>query len=218
MRAGLAGAVALALVACSSQPPAPDWQVEAHGALLRHVSAALRGDARVEQAEFDRARAALAATGRAEQVARAELTRCAAQLARVQIEPCTGFAPLRADARPAERAYADWLDGRIAPADAPLLPPHYRALARPGNSAEVDLAALRAIGDPVSRLIAAGVLLRSGRASPAVLELAASTASDQGWRRALLAWLGVQLARAEHARDAQAIERLRRRISLAQGG
>ena len=42
-------------------------------------------------------------------------------------------------------------------------------------------------------------------------------ASSQGWRRALLAWLGVQLKRAEQAGDSETAARLKRRIELVSG-
>jgi hypothetical protein len=45
--------------------------------------------------------------------------------------------------------------------------------------------------------------------------VAINTASAQGWRRAVLAWLNVQLQRAEQAGDTAEAERLRRRIKLA---
>jgi hypothetical protein len=77
---------------------------------------------------------------------------------------------------------------------------------------------LRAIDDPLSRLIATGVLFQQGRASPDAIALAVDTASAQGWRRPLLAWLGVQLALAEKAGDSAAAAALKRRISLAGGG
>jgi hypothetical protein len=77
-------------------------------------------------------------------------------------------------------------------------------------------AALQQIADPASRLVAAGVLLQAGRASPPVFMLAVDTASAMGWRRPLLAWLGVQLQRAEAAGDADAVDRLRRRIGWIQ--
>jgi hypothetical protein len=47
--------------------------------------------------------------------------------------------------------------------------------------------------------------------------LATETASAQGWRRPLLAWLGVQAARAEQAGAAEEAQRIRRRMALAAG-
>jgi hypothetical protein len=75
-------------------------------------------------------------------------------------------------------------------------------------------AALAAVEDPLSRLVAAGVLMRSSRADPAVIATAIDTASAQGWRRPLLAWLGVAAQRAEAAGDGQEAARIRRRIAL----
>jgi hypothetical protein len=212
-------AVVVAVCAgCSSTPPVPDWQMNAHGALARSAAAYLAGNDRVEGAEFARAREAIASSGRVDLLARAELTRCATRVGSLVLAPCAGFEALRTDAPAAERAYADYLAGRVSPADMALLPPPHRALANPGNSATAVTGALRAIADPLAQLAAAGVLFRTGRANPDVLAIAVDTASAQGWRRPLLAWLGVQAQRAERAGDAVALERLRRRMALVQGG
>jgi hypothetical protein len=56
-----------------------------------------------------------------------------------------------------------------------------------------------------------------GRASPEIVAIAAETASQQGWRRPLLAWLGVQAQRAEGAGRHEDAERIRRRIELVGG-
>jgi hypothetical protein len=209
-----AGVIALALLAgCAGKPRAPDWQMDAHDALERYAKALLTGDARVEAAEFTRALRALESTGQPAQVAKAELTRCAVRLASLVMDPCDGFDRLRRDATPQDRAYADYLAGRIAPAEAALLPAQHRAIAM----GREDAATLNAIEDPLARLVAAGVLFRIGRASPPVLEAASETASAQGWRRPLLAWLGVQAARAEQAGANEEARRLRRRMDLAGG-
>jgi hypothetical protein len=209
----LAAMMAVMLAACGSKPRAPDWQMNAHDSLDRYVSAYLTGNARVEASEFERARGELASTGQPALVARAELTRCAVRVASLVFDACDGFERLRADAPPAERAYADYLAGRLAPADAALLPPQHRAVAAAGS----DAAAVQAIDDPVARAVAAGVLFRTNRASPQVIAVAVDTASAQGWRRPLLAWLGVQARRAEQAGDAAEVQRLRRRIALVAG-
>lgn len=200
------------LAACSSGPKAPDWQMEAKTAMERAVAAYLEGNLRVEVQEFARARSELSSTGRSDLMARAELLRCASRVASLVLEPCAGFEPLRPDAPAAERAYADYLSGQLQPQDMALLPAPQRAAAGAG----ADAAALKAMADPLSQLVAAGVLFRAGRASPAVLQQAVDTASGQGWRRPLLAWLGVQLQLAEKGGDSEAAARLRRRIALAQ--
>lgn len=201
----------LALTACASAPPLPDWQVNAKSSLERALEAQLRGDTRIETAEFARARAEVSRTGQPALVARLELMRCANRVASLDFAPCSGFDALAADALPPEQAYARYLAAQATPADAALLPPAHRGLVSQPSAPD---AALPAITDPLSRLIASGVLLRGGRATPGVIEQAISTASSQGWRRPLLAWLGVAQQRAQVAGNAPESARIQRRIDL----
>ncbi len=213
-RCGVAAiGIAIMLAACASTPPPPDWQMNAKDSLDRSVAAYLQGNSRVEAVEFARARAELARTARADLLARAELTRCAARVASLVFEPCAGFAALAQDASSAERAYADYLTGTVDAKDAALLPEQHRAVA----TAIAPAGALAGIADPLARLIAAGVLMQTARAEPAVMALAVDTASAQGWSRPLLAWLNVQVLRAEAAGQVDDAARLRRRIGLVLG-
>ncbi len=257
-RPGLAVLVAgaIGLGACANTPPTPDWQLNAHDSLARAMQAQLSGDTRVAELEFDRARADVARTGRADLLARVELSRCAARIAGLAFEPCAGFERLRADAPAPERAYADYLQGRIEAARVALLPAAHQglaslpradgaaapaapavaaalvalaapaapaapvalaALATPAATPAADIARLQAVADPLTRLVGAALWLQAGVASPAVLELAVETASAQGWRRPLLAWLGMQARRAELAGDTASLERLRRRMGWVLG-
>ena len=216
-RLGLVGIAVLA--GCAGSPPPPDWQSNAKAAIDGAVQASLSGDSRLEAQEFARARSELARTGRPDWVARAELMRCAAHTASLAFDPCEGFERLRPDAAAAERAYADHLAGRpLPPDDIARLPPAQRETATALAGGSVSAASLQAIDDPLSRLIAVALLFRAGKASPEMITLAADTASAQGWRRPLLAWLQVQALRAERAGAADEAQRLRRRIELVQGG
>lgn len=189
-RNSLAVVAAALLAACSSPPPAPEWQSNAAGALHEFQSRYLAGDTKGADDAFTFARSELAATGKAELVARAELIRCAAQVASLVFERCTGFETLRPDAGGEERAYADYLEGRVPRASA---------------------------AEPFSQLVAYGVQMRTSRIAPQGIAAAVDISSSQGWRRPLLAWLGVQLKRAEAAGDSETAARLRRRIELVSG-
>lgn len=216
-RHGLPGLlVGLALAACSSQPPAPDWQMNAHGAAQKAVEAYLSGQSRVAGLEFARARQETARTGQPTLLARVLLLECAARVASLDMAPCTDFDALREDADPPERAYAAYLAGQLPPQDAALLPVAQQAVAgvRGGSAAPV----LASMDEPLSRLVAAGVLLRTGAADPEVVRTAIDTASVRGWRRPLLAWLLVDLRRAEQAGDTPGAQQLRRRITLVEQG
>jgi hypothetical protein len=219
---------ALLLAGCGNNPPVPDWQMNAHSSIERATTAYMSGNARVEVAEFARAREALSSTGKVDLIIRAELIRCAARVASLVFEDCAGYDKLSQDASPADRGYAAYLAGRLpgatpaspvigpSAADIALLPEQHRAVAAATSDAAAA-SAVQAIADPLSRLVASGVLLRAGRASPQVLADAVETASAQGWRRPLLAWLGVQAMRAEQAGDSAEAQRIRRRIALVGG-
>jgi hypothetical protein len=206
--ASVAAIVAL-LAGCASGPPPPDWEIEAHGALDAYARHVLEGNRRLAERDFARARAAVARTGRADLLARVALTRCALRVASLEFEPCTGFEALRADAPAAEQAYAEFLAGHWAQVDPGLLPDPYRSVLEAGAAPE---AALAAIEDPRARLIAAGALFEVGRLSPAGIALARETASAQGWRRPLLAWLNVEIQRAQAAGDVARADRFKRSV------
>ena len=204
-------AAVVLLAACSSGPPPADWQVEAKGAMDRAVAAYLEGNSRVEQAELARVRAALASTGRADLLANAELRHCASRVASLVFEPCLAFEAVRADATAPQRAYAAYLRGQLGPQDAALLPEAQR------GAAAGHAAAVLALADPLSQLVAAGVLLQNGQLTAAVADAAVSAASAQGWRRPLLAWLKLQAESAAQRGNADEAARLQRRITLVEG-
>ena len=210
MKCLISSALVFLLAACGSTPKPPDWQLEAKGSMERSVAAYLEGNARIDAAELARARSQLSRTGRADLVGTAELLHCATRVASLVFEPCVGFESLRADATPEQIAYANYLRGQAQPQDMALLPAPQRALAAGG-------AGTPGAADPLSRLVAAGVLLQTGQVTPAVITQAIATASSQGWRRPLLAWLGVQAQRAEQGGDVEEAARLKRRIALTQG-
>lgn len=201
------------LTGCAAAPEPPAWQSSAHGSLQSFSTAYLSGKTRIAELEFARARSELAATGRASLVAQAELIRCAARVASLELDPCTGFQALAEDAGPAERSYAAYIAGRWEGLDPSRLPAHHRALVTSTTQSD-GKSQLSRIEDPLALLVAAGALLQNGRLTPADIELATETASAQGWRRPLLAWLGVQAQRAQQAGALDTYARIQRRIEL----
>ncbi len=211
----------LTLAACSSTPPVPDWQLNAQQSHERAIKAYLEGNARVEAAETTRANSELARAGRADLLARVALAHCAAQVASLGSALCPAFEKYRIDAAPPDLAYASYLAGQQANPDATTksaaLPEQHLTVA----GAKDDLAAataVKAMTDPLARLVAAGVVFKRGQASPELIGLAIETASAQGWRRPLLAWLNLQLLRTEKAGAIEDAKQLKRRIALVESG
>ncbi len=213
--AALLSGIAL-ISACASKPAAPNWQANAHGALKDFSAAYLTGNSRVANLEFARARSEIASTGRADLLARAELVLCATRVASLEFDNCAGMASLADDAGPSERAYAAFLKGNWQGLDAAALPAQHRAMVTSGTESARN-AALAGQQDPLAQLIAAGVLFQMGQIAPAGIAAAVNTASEQGWRRPLLAWLGVQARRAEAAGDVEAKARIQRRMDIVFG-
>ncbi len=216
-------AAIVALGGCSSTPPTPQWQIDASDSLRRATESYLEGRVKnipvqVFEADMKRARESVSATGRPAQLGRIELAFCAAQVASLDakaLDQCAGFASVRNDAPLADLAYERHLHGRASPADVEALPEQHRAAAAQLASGSLKFETLAAMPDALSRLVAAAAALQAKQASPAIVNLAVETASQQGWRRPLLAWLGVQLKLAQAANDAPAATAIERRIQIA---
>ena len=200
---------ALLLAGCASQPAPPSWQADAKDALDGFTDDYLRGNTAAANAEFARARRETGSTGRLDLVAQVELVRCATLAASLEFDDCPGFASLSSDANAQQRAYAAYIAGRWEGLDGAALPEQHRLVLASGS--------LKGMADPLARLVAAGALFKAGKITPGDIELATNTASEQGWRRPLLMWLGVSEQRAQAAGDTAAVERIRRRIALASG-
>jgi hypothetical protein len=183
--------VAALLAACVSGPPPLDWQLNARGALAQYERYYFAGETKLDEREFENAKAEIARTGRLDLLARAELLRCAARTASLEFDGCPGFEASRAEAGAEELAYADYLAGRMARAPTE---------------------------QPMSQLVAAGLRLRAGTITPQDVAAAIDVASAQGWRRPLLAWLAVQARRAEESGDQASLARIRRRIEFVTTG
>ena len=175
------------LAGCAGGPVPPDWQLNAKSGLDSYQQKFLRGDTRAAEMEFERAKSELRSTGSPALLARAELLRCAVRAASLEFDNCPAFEKLRVDAGAEELAYYEFLSGRAERA---------------------------ALDEPLSRLVYAGVQFKSGKITPESISASIDIASAQGWRRPLLAWLGVQEKHAEAAGDRVATDRIKRRINL----
>jgi hypothetical protein len=217
--------VVLLLSGCTSRTLAPEWQSQAHAALTLYTGAYLSGNSRVADLEFDRARAQIARTGRLDLMARIELLRCATQVASLELTACAAYQALAGDAPPEDQAYASFITGNWASLDAKRLPQPYQGLVQHSQAQAKHQAGLIPapppghdtlvqIEDPLARLVAAGSLIQREVLTSRDIDLAVETASRQGWRRPLLAWLGVQLKHQQTAVEADAAAKTQRRIDL----
>jgi hypothetical protein len=94
------------------------------------------------------------------------------------------------------------------------LPKHYAALL--AGPADKRLAQVAAIDAPLSRLLAASLVVQRGEADDALLALATETASAEGWKRPLLVYLKLAEKRASEREDAAALADIQARIRLVE--
>ncbi len=206
--------VALALCACASGPAVPDWQAQSQSALENFRQRYLEGDSSGAARTFARAKAALASTGKPELVAKAELVRCALGVAALDFDACKEYEARRMDATREDLSYGNFVDGTPKDPEAvQLLPSQYHEVAT-AHDDQSRAKALARIADPVSRLVAAGASFRQSRLTPEGVAMAVDTASAQGYRRPLLAYLNVQAKQAQAAGDTAAEDAIRKRIEI----
>lgn len=211
----LLAACALA-AGCATSKPVPEWQSDARSALDDFRRHYLAGDVKLAERSLVEARHHVSATGDPAMAARVELIRCAVTTAALDFTPCDNVRESVLHASGEDRAYAAFVTGNWAGLDRARLPAQYRGVAARADDGG-RLAALRAIEDPLSRLVAAGALFRQTGLPPEGVEVAVDTASAQGYRRPLLAWLRTQEKLASAAGDSALADRIRRRIELAGG-
>lgn len=93
---------------------------------------------------------------------------------------------------PANKNFHLFLTGDPAAVDEALLPAQYRSFLealRSRDVAKVEKAIAAMEDDPLSQLIAVGLAVHRHLENEALLQTAVSTASRNGWKRALLVWL-----------------------------
>ena len=204
---------AFSVAGCGSQPAVPEWQREARAALDAYQRHFLRGESRLADRALERARDELSATGRSAEIARASIVRCALVGASADPSGCAAGDVPAAALSTEDRAYWRFILGDWNGLDASALPERYRSLVRAGGT-EARIREMRSIDDPLSRLVAAGSLLRRAELPREGVGIAVETAADQGYRRPLAGWLAVEAALAEQSGDLAAAEAARKRLAI----
>jgi hypothetical protein len=185
-------AIFLLLAGCGTTKPAASWLSAGNSQLDNYKKHYLSGQDKIAALEFNDALKEIKRSGDLELLARTHLIRMALQTATLQDLASAEY--LKIDAvhpSPANRNFYVFLQGEMAQVDAKLLPAQYlgfvETLRRPEE--DVRLRAIEQLEDPVSQLIAIGILVRMSQDNEAVLQRAIATASAEGWKKALLVYL-----------------------------
>lgn len=207
----------LLLAGCSSRP-APVWIASGHRHLETFKQDFLTGRAPpITEIHFRNAVEEIKKGGDADLLGKAWLTRMALQVAALAEMEEGDYPKIEAgQSVPANRNFYLFLRGNAAAVDISRLSEPYRPFwtaFRNGDSAKAAFA-IAAIEDPLSRLIAAGLAVRHRLETGAILQTAVETASRNGWKKALLAWLERLKSFHEAAGDSAGATAVSRRIDL----
>ncbi len=184
--------IVLMICACGGAQHIPVWKEKAYSQLDDYKTSFLTGREASSEPHFEKARKEIAAGNDLGLLTIAYLTKYALHTASLEPFDASDFAKLyRLEPHPADMAYCHFLKGNFSAVDAKELPTRYTgvlkaAVARDAAAAGREIAA---IDDPLSRLIACGVWTRYLPADEAIIQIGIDTASANGWRRPLWAYL-----------------------------
>ncbi|HPC86596.1 MAG TPA: hypothetical protein P5238_04145 [Smithellaceae bacterium] len=184
--------VALMICACGGAGQIPVWKEKGYSQLEEYKTSFLTGREASTEPHFEKARKEIASGNDIGLLTIAYLTRYALHTASLEPFDASEFAKLyRLEPRPADMAYCHFLKGNFSAVDAKELPARYSGVLKAALSRNVQTAGreIAGIDDSLSRLIACGVWTRYLPADEKILQIGIDTASANGWRRPLWAYL-----------------------------
>jgi len=180
------------LVGCGSSKPVPDWTDASFNQLDNYKKSYLSGKERIAEAYFNKAVDEIKSSGDLEILARAYLTKYAVHVAVLDAFDDREY--MRIDAvEPIlqNKNFYSFLKGAFDNVDEKLLPQQYAGFLRAFQSGKKDDVAheISKMDNPLSKLIALGLLVQKNKNDETDLKLAIDIASHNGWKKALLAYL-----------------------------
>jgi len=208
--------VCVLLAACGSKP-IPSWQSVGSNQLESYKQAALEGKGEVAAMHFRKAVEEVKKSGDLELLARVHLTRCAVQVALLEPMDDWEYRQIAAvQAQPDNQAFHEMLKGDPASVEVEHLPPRYRGFVNAWRKSgpEGAGAEIARMDDPLSVLIATGLIVKGRHYDARSLNRAVEVSSEKGWKKALLTYLDAQRTyEAQAGRPAQS-EWIRRKMDL----
>ena len=181
----------LLLAGCSTKA-VPDWIKTSHNQLESYKKHFLQGRDRLAEISFQKTVSEIKSGGDLRLLQIAYLTRYALQAAVLESFDDQDYRKLETvEPHPENISFHAFLQGAFDRVDEQSPPLQYRQFLRAcknGKQSDIDLA-ITAIEDPLSRLIASGLAVQKQFYHEGTLNTAIRTAAEQGWKKAILAYL-----------------------------
>lgn len=210
--------ICLLFLGCASKP-IPDWLNTSYNQLESYTKSYLSGKEKIAAVQFKGAINEIKKSGDLEILSRAYLIRMALQA--TALENTDDDEYLKIDAlQPSlpNRSFYAFLKGEINQVDDSLLPQQYRGFCkalRQSAGAE-SLQEIEKMEDPLSQLIALGIIVRLRQDNEDVLKKAIAAASAQGWKKPLLVYLARLQSYYEGKKETDKALAIQQRIKLIQ--
>ncbi len=185
--------IGILLFGCGSSKPVPDWKNTSFNQLDNYKKSYLSGREGIAEVYFNRAVDEIKRSGDLEVLARAYLTKYAVQVAVLEAFDDREYLRIDAAAPVSQnRNFYNFLKGSFDEVDEGLLPRQYDGFLRAflKGGAEDVATEISRIDDPLSKLITIGLLVQKNKYDERILNIAIDSASHDGWKKALLVYLG----------------------------
>jgi hypothetical protein len=204
------------LLGCGSKQ-VPDWTKASFNQLENYKKNYLSGKEQSAELYFNKAIDEIKKSGDLEILARVYLTKYAAHVA--VLEDFDDGEYLRIDAiQPVlqNRNFYSFLKGSFDTVDEKLLPQQYDGFMRACRKGKIEDISneISKIEDPLSKLIAVGLLVQKNSYDEGILKIAIDTASHNGWKRALLVYLNKLQSFYEMKKETQKAANIKQKIQL----
>lgn len=182
----------LFIYACGGSQPIPQWKDTTSRQLENYKINFLTDKEGIDEPHFIKARNAISSNNDLQLLAKAYLMKYALHTAVLEDFDDRDFLRIdKLEPNVANRAYYDLLKGNISQLNEANLKPAYQKLLHLMRDKNVSAATkeIASIDDPLSRLIACGIWVKYMPYNENIIKLAIDTASQDGWRRPLWAYL-----------------------------
>ncbi len=207
----------ISLIGCGGSKQIPDWIDDSHHHLENYKKNYLSGKERIAELQFNKAVDEIKKSGNLEILGRAYLTKYAVHIA--VLETFDEREYLKIDTlEPVlqNRIFYNFLKGSFDKVDESLLPKQYNGVLKVLRKGKYEDAAheISKMEDPLSKLIAAGLFIQKNTYDEGILKIAIDTASQNAWKKALLAYLEKLLLFYETKKETEKAANIAQRIQL----
>lgn len=204
----------LLLVSCGAGH-IPSWKQNAAADTVNFIESSFVGNESYASKYFDKMLEDFRMTVDPDEIVKAYLTKCVTEFALLEYSDCREVEEMLPLLKNKENiAYYSFVSGKARSAEE--VPEKYREIFNISKNCDVEKAnsALSSEKDQVTRLVKAAAVAKTGCYDAKTADIALNTASKEGWKKAALKYLALQLAYFEKHGDRQNAELIKKRMEL----